>query len=241
MEGPELVNLKEKLNQFIGLPVKKISGYAPVDLSKVHSIKKILTWGKHLIIVYDACTIRVHFMLFGTYSIDAPKPNRNPTLKMVFESGETDFYTCQVKLLEKPLKEIYDWRVDLMDDKWDGAYVLKLLEDKPEEMICDVLLDQDIFAGLGNIMKNEVLYLQKIHPETLVKNIPVPGRKKLIAEARDYAFKFYEWRKDHILDKNLKVYHQKKVPGTGEKVEKAKTGRTKRFTYFAPDVQRLNA
>lgn len=32
------------------------------------------------------------------------------------------------------------------------------LKATPDELICDALLEQDIFAGVGNIIKNEILY-----------------------------------------------------------------------------------
>jgi endonuclease VIII len=239
MEGPELVILKEQLQPIIGIPLSEISGYAPIDLKSIHKIKKIYTWGKHLIIEFDSMTVRFHFMLFGTYSIDNPKSSRNPTLRMVAGGTEVNFYMCQVKVLDKPVAKIYDWRVDLMSDQWDGAFVLELLKKQENEMICDVLLDQDIFAGLGNIMKNEILYLQKLHPETRVKDIPAARLKSLVKECRGYAEKFYNHRKNHVLNKHLKVYHQKNCPGSETPLVRAKTGKTKRYTYYCPETQKL--
>jgi endonuclease VIII len=239
MEGPELIILKEQLQPIIGIALDEISGYAPIDLSSINKIKKIHTWGKHLIIEFDSMTVRFHFMLFGTYSIDNPKSSRNPTLRMVAGGTEVNFYMCQVKSLDKPLNKIYDWRVDLMSEKWDADYVLGLLKGKKDEMICDVLLDQNIFAGLGNIMKNETLFLQKIHPETKVEKLSSAKLHSLIAAARDYAFKFYEYRKKHVLNKHLKVYHQKICPGSETELIRAKTGKTKRYTYYCPEVQKL--
>ena len=31
-------------------------------------------------------------------------------------------------------------------------------------MVCDALLDQTVFAGVGNIIKNEVLFRTGVHP-----------------------------------------------------------------------------
>ena len=55
-----------------------------------------------------------------------------------------------------------------MNDKWSAAKAKKKLKEQPHTMICDALLDQHIFAGVGNIIKNEVCYRIKIHPESSI-------------------------------------------------------------------------
>lgn len=46
------------------------------------------------------------------------------------------------------------------------------LQSKSNWKIKQVLLDQSIIAGIGNIYSDELLWLSKIHPESRVKNIP---------------------------------------------------------------------
>ena len=48
-------------------------------------------------------------------------------------------------------------------------YVLKL---QPDTLVCDALLDQDLFAGVGNIIKNEVLFRTRVHPESTIGDLP---------------------------------------------------------------------
>ena len=44
------------------------------------------------------------------------------------------------------------------------------LKDIPEELVCDALLNQNIFAGVGNILKNEVLFpYLRLRPETKIQ------------------------------------------------------------------------
>lgn len=47
-----------------------------------------------------------------------------------------------------------------------------------------VLIDQTIVAGVGNIYADESLYAAKIHPATLVKDIPVAKLRNLYGELR---------------------------------------------------------
>ena len=80
-----------------------------------------------------------------------------------------------------------------------------------EEMACDVLLDQDISAGVSNIIKNEVLYRIKVHPASLVGNMSLVRQKKMIKEARNYSFDFLEWKKAFVLP-NTGLSIRKKKP-----------------------------
>ena len=61
-------------------------------------------------------------------------------------------------MLDQPLDEIYDWTSDVMSDNWDEIKALQKPKNKPDALACDVLLDQQIFSGVGNIIKNEVLF-----------------------------------------------------------------------------------
>jgi formamidopyrimidine-DNA glycosylase len=62
---------------------------------------------------------------------------------------------------------------------WDPFYdptgpeqiIINKIRKYNEERIIDILLKQDIFCGVGNYIRSEVLYLSKIHPETKVKNL----------------------------------------------------------------------
>ena len=95
-----------------------------------------------------------------------------------------------MKILEEDIDQIYDWSADVMNDNFSISKARNKLKANPGMMVCDVLLDQQVFAGVGNIIKNEVLYRVKLHPETLLGNIPPPNLTQLIKEARRYSFDF---------------------------------------------------
>ena len=79
-------------------------------------------------------------------------------------------------------------------------------------MVCDALLDQNIFTGVGNIIKNEVLFRTRIHPESKIGNIPQKKINELIKEARNYSFDFLEWKKQYAIKKTLAGTYQKNLP-----------------------------
>ena len=81
----------------------------------------------------------------------------------------------------------------------------------PEKLMCDTLLEQNVFSGVGNIIKNEVLYRTHVHPESLTGKIPKIKIREIIREARIYSFEFFEWKKKYELKKHW-LAHTNKLP-----------------------------
>lgn len=55
---------------------------------------------------------------------------------------------------------------------------------KPRTKIKIVLMDQSIIGGIGNIYSDEMLWLAKIHPESITENIPLSTLKLLYRQMR---------------------------------------------------------
>ena len=178
-EGPSLIIIKENISQFIGCKIIAASGYAAINYSLLEQ-KKIIdiqTWGKHLFICLKDINIEIHLRMFGSYLINNRKPKIIAKLSLQFAKEELNFYVVDVKLINDI--SIYDKEVDVMSEEWNEAKAIKKLKKITEIKICDALLDQQIFAGVGNIIKNEVLWRVKLHPETIVENITLAQLKKI--------------------------------------------------------------
>src|ERR1051326_3484200 len=114
-EGPSIVILKEAVQQFKGKKVVEVTGNSKLDIQKLKGkkISDFKSWGKHFLICFKDFTVRIHFMLFGSYRINEQKET-TPRLSLRFKSGELNFYTCSVQLIEGDLDEVYDWSADVM-------------------------------------------------------------------------------------------------------------------------------
>lgn len=242
-EGPIIVILKEELQPYIGKQVILASGYTakikPAMLTG-KTIIDIKSWGKHLLLVFTGFTIRVHLMLFGSYRINT-RSKSNASLHLQFNDGEINFYISDIKLIEGPLDEVYDWSADIMSDRWDAKKAVKKLQAKPGSMICDALLDQKIFAGSGNIIKNEVLFRARVHPESFCGKIPVKKLRELVNETVNYSFDFLKWKQEGTLRKHFEAYEQDICPRNHIAFHKADSGKTKRHSYFCTGCQKLYA
>lgn len=237
-EGPSIVILKEQVASFTGKKIISATGNAKIDMERLED-KKILafkTWGKHFLICFDTFTVRIHLLLFGTYRINERK-DALIRLGLTFKDGEINFYTCSVKILEGELNDYYDWSADVMNDNWGPEKAKAKLKELPDKMICDILLEQDIFSGVGNIIKNEILYRVRVHPETLAGSIPLPKIDEIITEAQNYSFEFLDWKKKNVLKKHWLAHGKKTCLRCNLPLIKEYTGIKKRRSFFCENCQ----
>ncbi len=239
MEGPSLVILKEEIKAFLGKKILHVSGNTTIEKERFKNkvIRDFKSWGKHFLICFDNFYVRIHFLMFGSYRVNEKKEDRIPRLSLVFKNGEINFYTCSVKIIEENINEIYDWEVDVMSDKWNPKKALNSIKKMKSTMVCDALLDQNIFAGVGNIIKNEVLFRINVHPETLVSSLQSRQLNNLVKEARDYSFDFYEWKKIYQLRKHWLIYKKRKCARCKMPVVAKHTGKGKRYSFFCVSCQ----
>jgi endonuclease-8 len=239
-EGPSIVIAKDALEQFKGKKILDVTGYGKLDkkLLKGKTVKEIRTWGKHLIIVLGKkLAIRIHFMLFGSYKINERAAKANPKLSLSFGNGELNFYVSQIVLIEADLDSVYDWSADIMSKTWDREKARDKVLAMPNAFVCDVLMDQHIFSGVGNIIKNEVMYSAKLHPENMIADVPKTKINFLAKEVHRYSFDFLKWKKDGTLLKHCKVYKQEYCAVCGGEVTVKDGGKTKRRNYYCEHDQ----
>jgi len=125
----------------------------------------------------------------------------------------------------------------VMSPQWDPALARKKLRAHPDLLACDTLLDQDIFAGVGNIIKNEVLFRIRVHPLTRVGDLPAAKLRELVDQARQYSFEFYEWKKQYVLRKHWLAHTKRTCPRCGIALKKGHLGVTNRRSFYCEDCQ----
>ncbi|NWU68621.1 NEIL2 Endonuclease, partial [Pterocles burchelli] len=189
--------------------------------------------------------LRVHFGLFGSIRANefsrANKANKrgdwkDPTPRLVlhFESGGfLVFYNCRMHWCSSPRA---DPASDILSAEFHRGRALDALH--APNPICYTLLDQRYFSGLGNIIKNEVLYLAKIHPLTRGSLLALSDLERLL----DCAVRFSaDWPHSKLHGKRLhpQIY-QKEQCALGHPVMKETLGPLggfKRLTWWCPQCQ----
>lgn len=237
-EGPSIVILREAAAKFRGKTVRRALGNSSLDLTRMEGrrVLALRSWGKHFLVQFSGFSLRVHMLMFGSYRIDARKP-APPRVSLQFDNGELNIYASSLKYIEGPLEDTYDWRGDVMDEAWDPRLARRRLKLQPDTLVCDALLDQDLFAGVGNIIKNEVLFRTRVHPESTIGDLPPRVLGKVIADARAYSFNFLEWKKAGVLRQHWQVHTRRTCPQCGGPLSKTYPGKSRRRTFFCPTCQ----
>lgn len=243
-EGPSIVILTQAIEE-LNLKGEKIAfaeGTAAIDMERLtgQKVTDFRSWGKHFLVCFETFTLRIHFMLFGSYLINERKKNL-ARLSLQFEKAELNFYACSVKILEQHAAELYGWDNDIMSEEWNSEKALEKLKNAPSMLVCDALLDQNIFSGSGNIIKNEVLFRINVHPLSHLGAIPNAKLEEMVRETRAYSFDFLAWKKENVLKKQWLAHTKKICPHCLAPFHKEYLGKTKRRSYYCVNCQALHS
>jgi len=245
LEGPPLRVIAEELSQLTGEFVAEVSGNSKIQMERLQGQKvlEVFSWGKNLFLQFPEFSLKVHFLMFGSYRFNEERKGVIPRLSLVFSQDTLNLYNCSVKILSNSdVEKLYDKELDIMSENWNLTKVISLVSNLSEAFICDVLLDQNVFAGVGNIIKNEALFMSEVHPLSVVEKIPKKKLENVANEARKFSLSFYRAvKKGDSIRSKLSIYGKKKCPLCEGKVLFKRTGKTKRISYFCPSHQRLYA
>jgi endonuclease-8 len=254
-EGPSIVLLRDRLAPFIGRTVRDAAGCAALDLGRIHSrrLLDIRSWGKHLLLAFDGFSLRIHLLLFGTCLVHGGErgdgaggdgeeaASATPSVSLRFEGGGgIDFRAASARWVEGDLDAAYDWSADVLSPRWDPHAAQAKLCARPTELACDALLDQTIFSGVGNIIKNEVLFRILVHPLSRVGALPDAELSQLVAQARDYSFDFFDWKRRNVLKRHWQVHERSMCPRCRHALAPVrKLGKRQRRSFHCDRCQRL--
>ena len=149
---------------------------------------------------------------------------------------------------QETLLKNYNIAFDSLNIDYNLKEHFKFLKNKinTSKNICTILMNQKYFPGVGNYIKSEVLFANKIHPETnwgmlndRKINLLLQSTKEIMydsylhggAELKDFKNPFNK------SEFGLKVYSQNFDP-QGNKIEKTTT-KDQRSTWWSPKIQKL--
>ncbi|XP_044516847.1 endonuclease 8-like 2 [Gracilinanus agilis] len=185
-----------------------------------------------------------HFGLFGSVRASefsrATKANKRgdwkdpiPRLVLHFAKGFLAFYNCRMYWCLGPMVKPTS---DILSEEFDRRQALEAL--KQASPVSYTLLDQRYFAGLGNIIKNEVLYLARIHPLSLGSCLTPLNLESLLDHVVSFSIgwlqKKLEGKPQHYL-----IYQKEQCPA-GHQVMKdsfGPPGSFQRLTWWCPHCQ----
>jgi endonuclease-8 len=248
MEGPSIHLAAEQLRPFVRQRIQTVSGNSKVGIERLggQRVFDIFACGKQLVFQFDVFAIRVHFLLWGTFSatVDGQSVTGDyrrsgpPRLMMTFRDGEITIWSASIKFIESACARAkYDFTTDVLSPTWSARKALARMRRSPAAQIGDVLLDQSVFAGIGNIIKNEVLFRMGTSPFATVAELSPRTRRAIVHDARAFSFRFLELRRQFALRKNLEIYGRSKCPRCGGQVTRRVHGQRQRRSFYCTSCQ----
>ncbi|NP_001107382.1 endonuclease 8-like 2 [Xenopus tropicalis] len=189
--------------------------------------------------------LRFHFGLYGSVRSNefarAKQANkrgdwRDPTPRLIlnFESGGfLVFYNCRMAWCSSPASKP---NCDVLSPEFDTEQAVRALS--ASQPVCFTLMDQKCFSGVGNIIKNEILFLEQVHPLCLGSLLPIEKLHSLVSHTLHFTS---DWLSSKMKKEALHYHiYMKEYCDKGHKVIKEKLGPPygiKRLTYFCPVCQ----
>lgn len=200
-EGDTIHRIAARLGpRLVGKPLVRVTTQGLARDLAGRVVTSVTAHGKHLVIALDNGTeLRAHLGMYGRQqSFDRPRgedriahtsPGR-VTLAVVTEDT-VDLWlgarTIEVSDRRAPMHGMAVARLgpDILADAFDPRDAAARAQPFATRTIADVVLDQRIAAGIGNVYKSEALFVCGIDPRTLVGAIAPEDLQRLYEMARD--------------------------------------------------------
>ena len=158
------------------------------------TIERVDARGKHLLIHFSGdLVLRTHMRMHGSWHIYRPgerwqRPRHQ--MRIVIETGVIDAVAFDVPVAEFATNAqlartpaLRDLGPDLLAPDFGVDEAVRRIEQRGEMSIADALLDQRAIAGIGNIYKNEALFVARVHPFDPVESLARATIEKVVTTA----------------------------------------------------------
>jgi endonuclease-8 len=151
--------------------------------------------GKWLLIHFSGGqTLATHMLMSGSWHIyrhGQPWQQPHANMRIVLETADYLAVGFRVPVAEMHTAEslrrnrrIPGSDSDVLSASFDAAAAARRLRAQPAEAIADVLLRQEVLAGVGNVFKSEICFVTGIHPYAQVAALSDSQIRALIAAAQ---------------------------------------------------------
>lgn len=255
--GTELCGRRLEEARLEHQPVRSLVG-AEVD--------EVFAVGKHLFVAAGAAAVRTHLGMEGSWHRYRPgerwqKPSWSAScvlrtaerLHVCFRAQEVELVDLRGQRHRAFLRRLGP---DLLAEGFDPARAVERARAllPAEAALADVLLDQRVAAGVGNVYKNELLFLAGLDPATPQARLDDGALAELFTDARAALRRNLgpgprrtRGRRaapgkapDSADEPGLWVYHRGNEPCLvcGTRIRFARTGRHHRSTWWCPRCQK---
>lgn len=140
------------------------------------TVEDVRSVGKHLVIeLSSGDAIRIHLGMTGRWQVGPIGKSVHGSARLVLgtDSHLAACYsapTVEIERSEAVARRLRRLGPDLLAE-FDAARFLERARAIGGRTVGEVLLDQRVLAGIGNVYKSEVLFLERVNPDTSVDDI----------------------------------------------------------------------
>jgi len=213
-------------------------------------VEEVRTLGKNLLIDLDSgLTVRVHMGMSGTVQVTPPGRDRDLSgVRLGLRTDRGSVWAVGVPTVEVARRAEIDRALerlgpDILADEFDlAAFEDRASQYPADRTVSDFLLDQRVLAGVGNVYKSEVLFLERLAPDRTMSTVDAAATRHLAERARRLMLpnvRRYNRSTRGIGDGSLWVYGRAGRPcrRCRTEIEEGWIGSPARITYWCPSCQ----
>jgi endonuclease-8 len=173
------------------------------------TVERVEAAGKHVLIRFaplrqaqgapsapggGGLVLRTHMRMNGSWHVYRPgerwqRPRRDMRIVVATDRFEAVAFTVPVAEFldagaESRQTDLRAIGPDLLGETFDAAEALRRIRARGGEAIGDVLLNQRVVAGIGNVYKSEVLFICRIDPFTATRDVTDEQLRDALGMAR---------------------------------------------------------
>lgn len=229
------------------------------------TIESVESRGKHLLMFFSGdLVLHTHMRMNGSWHIYPAgarwrRPARDMRIIVATDATEAIGFNIPVAelLTRRDLarhRELASLGPDLLARDFDRAAVVDAIRARRNEAIADVLLNQRVLSGIGNVFKSEILFMARVFPFTPARDL-TDGELNAIVDVSVKLLRVNVAERSLIPTRGrrttgrmdpsggLWVYGRGGKPcrRCGTAIAARKTGVDARLTYWCPSCQRPRA
>lgn len=240
---------------------KKAHAEAWLDKIQEHHVTAVRSHGKNLFIEFSSnYVLYTHMLMWGSwhvYAVNEPWQKEERKARVVLQTG-----THVAVLFSAPVCELIhrndlaahktaETGPDLLADPFDAAEAERRFRAavNAEREVGELIMDQTVIAGIGNVLKSEILFEAGIHPQRLPGSITAEEWARFVQTARTLIHRSYTngGFQGAFLPPGTEVephrygyvYRRRRYPclRCGTPIQMTRQGQRQRMTYFCPTCQ----
>ena len=155
-------------------------------------VLEVTTRGKHVLMQFSGeLCLRTHMRMSGSwhiYRVGERWQRPREEMRILLQAGEfvaVAFVVHEAELLTLRELEQVLGRLgpDVLGAEFDSAKAAERMLAAGARPMCDVLLDQRVLSGIGNVYKSELLFLARVHPLRTASSLDAATAKALTERA----------------------------------------------------------